>query len=413
MKFHSDDIRKYQSKLDNFLTEDNKNKSISTDTIISNLPTLNISEDWGTYNTEDRAELEIIIGDYCKGSDPISRIISFVNTINTNTKNTVNASVSEIFKTIVSLKTISKILSGFSYSGAGFLWEAFSAAIVSGTQIKLTSETVLQEGYINESGSEDIPIVDVVAGGKVYSIKLLTFSKADDKISSQRLGIKGSIQNLRSAVAKYSSVTYIIIGRRRDGKSLEFYNVVIDKKNIDQFLNKQYAAGKEKSISVSNIIKNLKNSGNSVNNVDLELLRDLNRNDKDFQNLIKNFEDKNNKVSLDAIKSYIDTKKYSITEGNTQFKIMVGTENFNPTAFAILNIDMDILRKYVDFNKKTIEEKIIPVYKDLGEFTSDLTMFLTYDKKDTKEVKKLADYTTKSVDKLEGSVVNLIKISGQ
>lgn len=413
MKFHSDDIRKYQSKLDNFLTEDNKNKSISTDTIISNLPTLNISEDWGTYNTEDRAELEIIIGDYCKGSDPISRIISFVNTINTNTKNTVNASVSEIFKTIVSLKTISKILSGFSYSGAGFLWEAFSAAIVQGTQIKLTSETVLQEGYINESGSEDIPIVDVVAGGKVYSIKLLTFSKHEN-IDSQRLGIKGSIKNLTSAVKKYGSVTYIIIGRRRDGKSLEFYKVVVDGKNINQFLDGQYTPGNEQHSSVSVIIKNL--ISNRQDTVALEQLRDLNRNDTTFQKLITNFENEKNKVSLDAIKTYIsrfiDKKKYPITEGDTQFKINLGTKNFNPTKFETLNIDKDILKKYVDFNKKTIEEKIIPVYKDLGEFTSDLTMFLTYDKKNTKEVKKLADDTTKSVDKLEGSVVKLIKISG-
>jgi len=143
------------------------------------LPKLEISERWGMADTNDNTArqqfetyMSAIGGNTVK--EKLNNIVTFVNN---------KAKVTDtrkVLSNIIFLDLLSTVVNNFSPSGAGFLFEAFLAGLLGGTQmIGKTEEGVLD-------------IDDLVdAEGRPISLKLLTPSTP----------IKGSIKNLLSFLA--------------------------------------------------------------------------------------------------------------------------------------------------------------------------------------------------------------------
>lgn len=362
MKYQNDQILKYRNNLQDFLNESGKDAtSVSDKTnkqieqLIANLPILNISEDWGIPKTSDRKALEVLVKEWCKsGKDPIQKIMSFVSTINNNLIGIGrDTSIAEIYKTLIGIQTISKILKSFTYSGAGFLWEAFLAGITGGEQVKLTNvlteDVILEESDIIKkilNEAEDVSIVDMTSGGDAYSIKLLSRSAG-------KLIVKGSKQKLIDAVNGYKNgVTYIIIARENNDISLNFYAVNVNKNNVNYFLTS--TTGKEFNV------------------------------------------DPNNHEILDIS-----------NEKNTQFSVRFGSKGFKADPFNTLTLDRKDIIKYVKDNLAIIELQLSPIYKDIGIFTSNLTLFFTAD--DFKKRNIASTNTLLAVNNLNTSAKKLVK----
>lgn len=163
MKRPIDDILKYRTMLEkNMPTAGKLSPETATkqdlEQIIANIPKLAISEDWGKeayIDGGDRDILEKFIKDNLRGSSPIQKIQSFVNGIESNFQKQ-GSSIEEIFYTLVSHETISKIIYGFSPSGAGFIFEAFLAGLTGGKQINVKSTVTGQPVTDDDIKKENI-----------------------------------------------------------------------------------------------------------------------------------------------------------------------------------------------------------------------------------------------------------------
>jgi len=246
MRYASEDISKYRKNFNSFANGEidergpvaGEEMSVKTrtklETLLNNLPSLTISENWGTPEERDRMQLQSIIGKYCHGSTPELKIENFINSINRNVaRNTSKSDISEVFRTLLSIQTVTRIIKGFSYSGAGFIWEALLAAITGGKQLKIAEgQDDLTVNLLSEAKESNVSIVDFEAGGRAYSAKLLSYTGG-----GKYLIVKGSKHGLERSLKDPSYngvVTYIMIGRADDDTTLNFYKYDVDMETFDR-----------------------------------------------------------------------------------------------------------------------------------------------------------------------------------
>lgn len=197
------------------LGKSSKKAAAELDKLINSIPSIPITEKWGQMDSAERADFEQRLDTFIQGSDPEDRLKYFISKVNGTVKIKSSNSVSDIFNRLVVMRTINNIVTGFSPSGAGFIFEALTAAIMGGTQ-KVEKE---------ESGV--LGIADVEVNGKPYSMKLL----------SGESRLKGSVAGLINGVKGPTGyVTYIIMHRESptSGK-ITFYSGIVDKTNLKKF----------------------------------------------------------------------------------------------------------------------------------------------------------------------------------
>ena len=223
-------------KEDDKLAKQAKKAASELDKLISTIPTMPISEKWGIMGSDERKEFDSRLKVLVKGagSDPVKRLATFISNINGSTKTTKSSKISDIFNRLVLLRTINNIVTGFSPSGAGFIFEALTAAIMGGEQ----------QTEKDEFGQ--LGIADVDVNGQPYSMKLL---------SGKTPKLKGSLTNLVKDVNDGKVVTYIIMKRESTtGGKIEFYSGLVTKSNIAKF--KSNASGQAKNKKDGKLITN-------------------------------------------------------------------------------------------------------------------------------------------------------------
>ena len=184
------------------------------DKLISTIPAMPISEKWGVMGSDERKEFESRLKSLLKGagSDPIERLRSFITNVNGVSKKSSSNNISDVFNRLVLLRTINNIVTGFSPAGAGFIFEALTAAIMGGKQ----------ETGKNEEGV--LANADVTVDGKSYSMKLL---------SGKSSKLKGSKPGLAAGVKQYGTVTYVIMLRESTtGGKVSFYTGEVTPENL-------------------------------------------------------------------------------------------------------------------------------------------------------------------------------------
>lgn len=183
------------------------------DKLIQTIPTIQISEKWGDPKSVERVEFDNQLKAFIKGGQPIDRLKSFISNVNgLAKKSSPTASFNNIFNRLILMRTINNIVTGFSPSGAGFIFEALTAAIMGGQQ----------EVGKNEAGV--LANADVTVAGQSFSMKLL---------SGKESRLKGSKVGLAAGVKQYGKVTYIIMLRpSTTGGTVTFYSGEVDPTNL-------------------------------------------------------------------------------------------------------------------------------------------------------------------------------------
>jgi hypothetical protein len=181
--------------------------------IMDLLPKFEISEDWGQKDTDARREFEKYMNNIVGTSipDKLAYIREF-----TNGHDPSKYQVHEILSNLMFLDLLSTVVNNFSPSGSGFLFEAFMAGLVKGTQSVEKVEGVLQiDDFLNAEG---VP----------FSLKLLVPGTE----------VKGSIRNLIWFLAHHDEghkgIEYLTVYKygKDPVKVLSFYSFTITYKNI-------------------------------------------------------------------------------------------------------------------------------------------------------------------------------------
>ena len=202
-------VREEAKELD---TSDEKDINIS-------FPKIRISEDFGKIGTEDRAMIEKFASNI--PGETLEAKLAALNSILETKKE--SATIGEILSTMVMSEILSAIITNFTESAGGFIFEGFLAGLFGGKSVQITKPEDI-EG-MTAAGK---PITDVVLGDRHYSLKLL----------GQTTGVKGSFRNM---VEHFKVVDHIVyLDARRIGKDqgLEFGEFTITLENfLDVFVS--------------------------------------------------------------------------------------------------------------------------------------------------------------------------------
>ncbi len=188
------------------------------------LPQFKITEDWGKPGNKERALVQKFFtkigGNTIKAR--VENLNSFINECDQDSCiNTIE--IPKVLSNLVTLDTLASIIHEFGASPAGFLFEAFLAALVGGTQI-VPSKSISTEDIIDQDG---VPV----------SIKLL----AKDGY------VKGSYRDLKYAFDEEpwgKKMVYLVVNKigKADELKLEWYQFPITEELMDDMLsNYRYA----------------------------------------------------------------------------------------------------------------------------------------------------------------------------
>ena len=178
-------------------------------------PKIRITEDFGTLGTEDRTIIEKFTRNI-QGNTLQAKIDSLNNILTTKRE---DATVGEILSTMVVCEILSAIITNFTESAGGFIFEGFLAGLFGGESVQITSPEDIPG--MDASGK---PITDVILGGRHYSLKLL----------GQTTGVKGSFRNMVQHFKSVDHIVYLDARRVAKDQGLEFGEFTI---TLDNFLD--------------------------------------------------------------------------------------------------------------------------------------------------------------------------------
>jgi len=193
------------------LTEDSLGLD-SGDSISDLLPTVKITEAWGSPGSKDRQIIEEFTRNI-EGDTVEAKLQSLNNVLSGEAE---NPSLGEILATLLMIEVLNSILEEFTEAAGGFIFEGFLAGLFGGQAVQITG------GEDDETGAMGKPITDVRLGDKEYSLKLL----------GPGTDVKGSFKNMIEHFRVKNHVIYL--DARRTGEGLQFGEFII---TLDSFLD--------------------------------------------------------------------------------------------------------------------------------------------------------------------------------
>ena len=180
------------------------------------LPKFEISEAWGQKDTDARQQFEAYMNNIPGPS--IEAKLRYLNLF-TERVRPEKYETYEILSNLMFLDLLSTVVNNFSPSGAGFLFEAFLAGLLRGTQQVIKADGELQIDDLRD------------AEGKPISLKLLVPTTP----------VKGSIKNLigfLSGPDGREGIEYLCVYKfgKDETKGISFYSFIIDSNNIYYWL---------------------------------------------------------------------------------------------------------------------------------------------------------------------------------
>ena len=137
--------------------------------------------------------------------------------------------ISKVLSYLVFYKTLTRVITNFNASSAGFSFESFLAVLTGGKQIETGQETIAD--YVTKSGVEGEP-------GDYVSLKLYNESSVE---------VGGSFQDLVDDLvddSKKNRMTYLVVLKSLDGEGLDqegtlsFYQFTLTLDNVGYFIDK-------------------------------------------------------------------------------------------------------------------------------------------------------------------------------
>ena len=207
------------------LREDEASTSVfDQEEINISLPTIRITEDFGKVGTKDRAMIEKFARNI--GGNTLEEKLANLNSVLTEKKE--GATVGEILSTMVMAEMLYAILTSFTESAGGFIFEGFLAGLFGDKSVQIYGPEDI-EG-MTAAGK---PITDVVLGDKHYSLKLL----------GQTTGVKGSFKNMIDHFRTVPHIYYLDARRVDKDQGLEFGEFLITLENFLDVFVKPFLKG--------------------------------------------------------------------------------------------------------------------------------------------------------------------------
>ena len=190
------------------------------------LPQFRITESWGTPGNEDRAMIQKFFSKIEGNTiqQRVEKLNAFINECDRDSCiNTIE--IPKVLSNLVTLDTLASIIHEFGASPAGFLFEAFLASLVGGTQI-VPSQSISTEDIIDQDG---VPV----------SIKLL---KKDGYVH-------GSYTELKAAFEQEpwgKKMVYLVVNKigKADELILEWYQFPVTEELMNDLLAAENDKGK-------------------------------------------------------------------------------------------------------------------------------------------------------------------------
>jgi hypothetical protein len=191
------------------------------------LPQFKITESWGVPGNQDREIIQKFFNKV-EGStiqERVNSLNAFINECNQDSCiNTIE--IPKILSNLVTLDTLASIIHEFGASPAGFLFEAFLASLVGGTQI-VPEKSVSTEDIIDKDG---VPV----------SIKLL---KKDGYVH-------GSYKDLKHAFEQAAwgkTMIYLVVNKvgKKDDLKLEWYQFPVTEELMGDMFDAESSKGKQ------------------------------------------------------------------------------------------------------------------------------------------------------------------------
>jgi len=178
-------------------------------------PKIRISENFGKIGTGDRATIEKFAKNIAGST--IEEKISNLNDVLENANP--DATIGQLLSTMVITEILSAIVTNFTESAGGFIFEGFLAGLFGGKSVQIINPEDI-EG-MDAAGK---PITDVVLGDRHYSLKLL----------GQETAVKGSFRNMVNHFKTVDHVVYLDARRIGKDQGLEFGEFTI---TLETFLD--------------------------------------------------------------------------------------------------------------------------------------------------------------------------------
>jgi len=166
-------------------------------------PKIRITEDFGKLGTDDREIIEKFTRNIPGSS--LEDKLAAINQILTTKKE--NATIGEILSTMVTCEILSSIITQYTESAGGFIFEGFLAGLFGGESVQITTPK-----DIPGMDAKGKPITDVVLNDRHYSLKLL----------GQSTGVKGSFNNMVEHFKSVNHVVYLDARRVNKDQGLQF-----------------------------------------------------------------------------------------------------------------------------------------------------------------------------------------------
>jgi len=187
-------------------------KSETKDIKIS-FPKIRITEDFGKIGTEDRAMIEKFASNI-PGATLEAKLAALNSILETKKE---SATISEILSTMVMCEILSAIITNFTESAGGFIFEGFLAGLFGGESVQITAPE-----DIPGMAASGKPITDVILGDKHYSLKLL----------GETTAVKGSFKNMVEHFKVVPHIVYLDARRVNKDQGLEFGEFTITLQNF-------------------------------------------------------------------------------------------------------------------------------------------------------------------------------------
>jgi hypothetical protein len=165
-------------------------------------PKIRITENFGKIGTEDREIVEKFTRNIV--GETLEEKIATLNSVLTERKE--GATIGDILSTMVTCEILSAIITNFTESAGGFIFEGFLAGLFGGQSVQISSPEDIDSGAMGK------PITDVVLAGKHYSLKLL----------GETTEVKGSFKNMVEHLKDYDHVIYLDARRIGGTEGLQF-----------------------------------------------------------------------------------------------------------------------------------------------------------------------------------------------
>ena len=283
-------------------------------------PKIRITENFGKLGTDDRQIIEKFTKNI--SGNTLEEKLAALNQVLTTKKE--GATISEILSTMVTCEILSAIITHFTESAGGFIFEGFLAGLFGGKSVQITSPEDI-EGMV----AAGKPITDVVLGDKHYSLKLL----------GERTEVKGSFRNMVEHFKVVDHVIYLDARRIDQDQGLQFGEFTI---TLENFLD----------VFVTPFLK-------QVYRKEIDTFEDASK----FQELVRTLIEDDvgiKKISFGQAGFFggaPSSRSFQFSPGLVQEATRVGSEAMSTLTQQIVSADPEELQQYANFSIQYAESK--------------------------------------------------------